>query len=648
MPKSSAEKQWAAVEKNVLEAEKAERKSRQASAEAYKETGLTKKERAMLPKEQVVGKAKRQRVALKALSEEASAESEAEEILGSSDSPERALVSLRRKNLISAIRTEHTLEKVRDKLLKEEVEILSEMEGEPSGAEQGALREVRRELEALTEQKRKLYESSPEAYFGLHLNELKEYKKSLNNDQLVETPYVKERSDDAAAHLRAGKPVMIYGHLGTGKTELAIHISKKYIGQDPVIISGSKHTSLSELYGHQILSLDKIDQRELNNFTKEVEEKFNLWKEENNQATEAEQNLAHDRILQIYLSKYKGGTISDFFLGPIYRAMAEGRPVIIDEVNAIPHEVLISLNHILTRRVGEKVNVQQNSGSSVTIKEGFGIMMTGNLNQGQEKYLDRQDMDPAFLSRLYKMEYDYLPQKTEGSLGDAAGEENELFHLMLSKVMDQNGNMEVPKETVKKLWNLAKGARVSQDVFAGREVASAYYLEEAGGRAVKYLLKESVLSIRAVNNVLEQWAADGYKQELDYYLWKEFISQSTTAADKAYLYQMFKDRFAFFKSDGWEQNPKYGSGGVINAFDVKAPKNRAGETEFLSPRQVVEFAFGQASERAVWPEMNTAEKNEESEEVLNSNLELLQRLQSFKQNIKQQVVKLKQERQKEV
>lgn len=238
------------------------------------------------------------------------------------------------------------------------------------------------------------------------------------------------------------------------------------------------------------------------------------------------------------------------------------------------------------------------------------------------------------------MEYDYLPQKTEGSLVDGAGEENELFHLMLAKVMDQNGNMEAPKDTLKKLWNLAKAARVSQDVFAGREVANAYYFQEGGGRAVKYLLKESVLSIRAVNNILDQWQKEGYKQELDYYLFKEFISQSTTAADKAYLYQMLKDRFAFFQSAGWEQNPNYGSGGVINSFDIKAPKNSAREAEFLVPRQVVEASFGKAPKRAVWPDMPIGDEEKETEQ--DSTLELLQNLQSFKKNMATKIEKLKQ------
>jgi len=253
--------------------------------------------------------------------------------------------------------------------------------------------------------------------------------------------------------------------------------------------------------------------------------------------------------------------------------------------------------------------------------------MTGNLNQGQEKYLERQDMDPAFLSRLYKLEYDYLPQETEGSLKDGAGKENELFHLLLAEVMDKNGNIEAPNDSIKKLWNMAKAARVTQDVFAGREIGNAYYFQEAGGRAIKYLLKESVMSIRAIGNILEQWKKEGYDKELDYYIWKEFVSQSTVVSDRAYLYQLLKDRFGFFQSAGWEQNPDYGSGGAVNFFNLKAPKNFSAPMEFFGPRQTIEFAFGQAPERAKWPESEI-----DQEKIETKNFEDLEKLEEFQKS----------------
>lgn len=631
--------QWEKIEERVGEAEKAERGAKKATVEIYRETGLTKREREESKKKEISAKAKRPRVAEKALEREEMFEQTAEDILGKEESPERVLIGLQKKNLTSALREEQAINSQKDKLLSEETDILKAVKEEPSGSELEALDEIRQELNQLTKKEEKLLGSSPEAYFGLHLKELKEYKKNLEQGRIVETPYVKKQIEDVVTHLRANKPVMIHGHLGSGKTELAMHIAKNYMGKEALVISGSKNISLAEFYGHQVLAIDKIPEEELDGFAKEVEQKYEGWVREHPKADENEKNRAHDRVLQTYLTQFEGGTISRFFLGPVYRAMAEGRPVIIDEVNAIPHEILISLNHLLTRQVGETINVQQDSGETVKIKEGFGVIMTGNLNQGQEKYIDRQDMDPAFLSRLYKIEYDYLPQKTEGSLKDEAGVENELLHLLLSKVMDKNGNLEAPADTVKKLWNLAKSARITQDVFAGREVNNAYYFKEAGSRSTKYFLKEAVLSIRALDNVVAQWQKEGYKKELDYYLWKEFVSQSTVASDRAYLYQLLKDQFGFFAATGWEQNPNYGSGGLVMSFDIKSPENPALKKEFWGPREIVEFAYGKAPKRAQWPEIAGKEVKEEMEEL---NPEIM-KLEQFKSSFAKELKELGQE-----
>lgn len=587
---------WPKIEQNVNEAEKAKRKAQKASQVLYSEIeneNSAKKEkvpkikRDEMAEMDILRKSKRERVAGKALEREKAFEQEAENMLGEEDSAERQLVNFRKRELAKALRYADALEKQREKLLNEESEILKGIADSPGGEEQEALQEIKTELEDNSRMKEDLMKISPEAYFGLHLGELKKYSEELKIGGIAETPYVKEQAEDISKHLRAGIPVLIYGHLGSGKTELAMHVAKKYIGKEALIISGSKHTTLAEFYGHQVLTADEKT----------------------------------------------GSTISDFFLGPIYRAMEEGRPVIIDEVNAIPHEVLISLNHILTRKVGDKVNIQQNSGSSVEVREGFGIIMTGNLNQGQETYIDREDMDPAFLSRLHKIEYDYLPQSTDGTL-EEAGEEDQQFHLLLAEIMDRNGNIEAPEGSVRKLWNLTKAARITQNVFAGKEISSAFYFQEGGGRSIKYLLKENLLSMRALENVVKQWKAEGCAQEVDYYLWNNFIREGTVAADRAYLYQLLKDRFGFFQSNGWEQSPNYGVGGVINSFDLRPPKNKSGEKEFFGPRQTVEFAFGKAPERIKWPEISESEKDENENEA---NLKKIMRLEEAQREFEKKI-----------
>lgn len=573
--------QWKNVEKNVNEAEKNKRQAQNASRLMYRETETPKKERQEKSEKEILEKSKRGRVVKKALERENVFNMEAEKILGEENSSERKLAELRKENLIKALRYEKAIQAERDHLLSEKAKILKEFDGAPNGEELEALDEVREELEENHNLREKSLELSPEAYFGLYLKRLKEYKKELEKGKIVETDYVKEQMEDILVNLRGNKPVLIYGHLGSGKSELAMHTAKKHSGKEALIISGSKNISQAEFYGHQVLTVDEKT----------------------------------------------GSTVSDFFMGPIYQAMEEGRVVIIDEVNAIPHEALISLNHILTRKVGDKINIQQDSGREIEIKEGFGIMMTGNLNQGQEKYIDRQDMDPAFLSRLHKIEYDYLPQSLGMPLNEA-GAKDELFHLLLAEIMDKNGNIEIPKDSVEKIWKLAQAARLTQDVFAGKAVESAHYFKEAGGRAVKYFLKENVLSIRALENIISQWKSEGYEKELDYYIWNNFIKEGTVASDRAYLYQIMKDQFGFFQNGGWDKNPNYGTGGIINSFEIVAPKNKAEKRDFFGPREVVEFAFGKAPERAKWPEISV-ESDEENENILNPEIMELEEFNDF-------------------
>jgi MoxR-like ATPase len=601
--------EWDIVEDTLDQAETARRTGERASHELRRLTGVSKTERTPETAGKLKGAAAR--IADTALAREQAAELEVMAILGEdTESPGAKLLKLRTQEFIAAFKEKRKLEQELAQERAVESELLASTEDEPSGALLDALDEVRGKIERLKTEINRLPESSPEAFYGIHLQELENFKSALDRGEIVETDYVAEKAQDIVDHVRAHKPVMIYGHLGSGKTELAMHVARKYLGKEALVLSGSKHTSLAEIYGHQILAIDKLDKSELDSFINEVEGKFQTWLDDHAQASDQERNLAHDRILQTYLTRLKGGTVSDFFLGPIYRAMEEGRPIILDEVNAIPHEVLISLNHVLTRKPGDVINVQQDSGRKITIREGFCVIMTGNLNQGQERYVDRQDMDPAFLSRLHKVDYDYLPQATEGEISEAPKVPNELFKLLLARTMDPHGNLEAPTDTPKKLWRLAQAARVIQNVFAGREVKGAEFLQ---GRDLKlvYFLKESVLSMRALDNILTQWQREGYRRELDYYLYAEFVAQSTNQADRAYLYQLLKDRFGFFTSEGWEQNPNYGQGGNVTAFEIVPPKNKPAQRIFTGPRGTVKLAFGQAPRRKRYPDVEIEDIEEE-------------------------------------
>ena len=73
-----------------------------------------------------------------------------------------------------------------------------------------------------------------------------------------------------------------------------------------------------------------------------------------------------------------GATVTAFEPGPLLRAMREGRPLILDEVNAMPAEFLKRLNRILQLRPGAEFAVQESSGERVRIAPGFTIIATAN------------------------------------------------------------------------------------------------------------------------------------------------------------------------------------------------------------------------------------------------------------------------------
>jgi len=606
-PPQPSEDDWKGIEENVEMAEKVERKRRAVSGEISDRTGKTKKERA---EEGVsgAGKVVERMVVLKATLEQ-----EVAEKLGGEDSPERALVSFQMKNLIAAFREDRKLEKARAELLNEEAEMLAEArkgqaEGVATPFASGEVRRIRKQLKANAAEREDLLHSTPEAFYGLHLRDLKEYRSQMAEGRIVETPYVREQMEEVASHLEAGTPVFLHGHLGSGKTELAMHTAKKLTGKPALVVSGSKHMSTAEFYGHQVLDIGKVDMEEARGLVAAIENELKEWQAKNPTASESEIELAHDRIKDAVLQTKGSGTISRFLYGPVYEAMEQGRILIIDEINQITHEILGGLNHILTRRKGEVVRAQQNSGKEITVAKGFGVIATGNLDVGFDQYVQRQTMDAAFVSRFHPVEHDYLPQATAGT-PEAAAEEgkNELYQLMLAKLMDKNGNVEAPKGALEDLWRLAKFARATQEVFSGA-ASDAFYATVSDGRRMPYRLQKSVLSIRNLDRVLSQWQSDGFERPLSYHVWKDFIAEATVPEDKALLYQLAHDIFGVLGAE-WPAAP-----GIDQAvsFKVKPPKEEAGDLEMVGPREVVRAAFGPAPERIEWPMVKGSPEEAES------------------------------------
>ena len=282
-------------------------------------------------------------------------------------------------------------------------------------------------------------------------------------DGLLQTAQMRGIIREAAPALRQGDPVLLVGETGGAKTALAEHLSRVDLGRDPELISG---------YG-DITSAQVVGTHELR--------------------AEA------------------GATVSVFTPGPLLRAMREGRPVILDEVNAMPPEFLKRLNRILQLRPGDTLNVQENAGRPVTIAQGFAILATAN-EQTPHRYrgLDRlsAELVNRFGANAYRVHYpdtgcDYATFPAENGL------------LAVAAVADRHG--ELPDHiSSDSLIRAARAAFISQQVFAGEHGAGfADYVSaerEIDGRPG---LEESVIAPRTLVAILQKVAGSAGEISID-------------------------------------------------------------------------------------------------------------------------------------
>ncbi len=398
-------------------------------------------------------------------------------------------------------------------------------------------------------------------------------------------------------------------------------------------VSGSKEFSLSDLYTEKTLDVKRLNGFTPEEFNEEVTEKLEEWqsgnKERLDSLSEEERNrelanTAHN-LRKAYELKHSGfGTSVEMIEKEILKGVREGKPVIIDEVNAIPAELLISMNDLLTKRPGQEAFIP--GVGKVKIEEGFCIIMTGNINTGAlAEYFGVHDLNPAFLSRLDQIDYDYVPQDKENSKEGVEKEKNELFHIILAKMMDKNGNVEVPDgmDGIDELKKLAQFARLTQDVFSGRWKDSDMFQDSSGSK-FDPALEKSVLSIRTLSNILNDWN-NGREKDINKALWDKFISQASVASDQHYLIQQAQNYGFFSKEDGWKTHDSNIDDPSLSLSDMRETeyKPQKQELEFVDARKVVKIAYGEAPERTEFPNQETKKDIEKklSLEELKNNFE---------------------------
>lgn len=554
---------------------------------------------------------------------------------------------------------------------------------------------------------KKIINSSPEAWeFYYHRKLLRDIETGYNKG-LVEVKYVVDAKEKIISSLKQGTPVYIIGHLGSGKTQIAREaaieftleniiqkeleeslekwfLNNKNATEDeaiekfrelkenkrnyyknllrngsqeemenlnPYFISGSYNLTYEDMFVEKTLSLEKASANESNlELIDEVVDQYFSWtkshgkdlKEIDSKKQDLIKSKVWDSISDIFIARNTTyGTVVKKIEREILLAVKKGRPVIIDELNTIAMQNLIGLNDILQSKIGSRAYVT--GIGPVKIQEGFGLIGTGNLSTESVSYEGTNELNPAFKSRFQTIEYNYVNQNTLGSLKNQSdNKKNELFRILITRLADKKGNLHIPtpSRTLEELFRLAQLSRLTQEVFMGKLVSSVE--NNLSGDLPE--LKESVLSLRNVLRVLDNWNL-GEEKDLTMALWDGFISSITNPKDQAYILSQAL-RFGFFKeSEGWTlKNENLGK--VVQEYDdlrTRPYEYTRGETESLSYLDLIKILFGPQAERKEIPdnlkdfikEMKKEEKiSIEEYEELDERLNHLEHTQYLLDNLK--------------
>lgn len=473
------------------------------------------------------------------------------------------------------------------------------------------------QIKKYEEELQNLIKNSQEAYEFYYKRQLLRDIKSQNQNKLVDVSYVKDAKEKVINSMEKGKPVYIVGHLGSGKTQLASEASieftiknkiqkelekelenwylenqnateedaiykfKELFNQKtkyyeniletgekeeveklhPLFISGSHNLTYEDMFVEKTLTLaHSFSQGSYSDYLELIIDDFYVWMDEHKDKLE---KMTEEEQLNLKIQIWK--SFSDLLVASnsafgteikkiereILIAVRQGRPVIVDELNTIAMQNLIALNDILQRNIGHRAYIT--GVGAVKIEEGFAFIGTGNLSTQMVNYEGTNELNPAFKSRFLTIEYNYVLQNTVGTLEEQENpQKNELFRIIVSRLIDEKGNIHLPdvKNTLEELFRFAQLSRVTQNVFMGK-----WKDNETSNNIEGVELRESVLSIRNILHVLDNWNL-GEEKDLSKALWDSFISSITYPDDQNYILSQAV-RFGFFsQEEGWNIKTK--------------------------------------------------------------------------------------------
>ena len=510
-----------------------------------------------------------------------------------------------------------------------------------------------------------IIENSPEAWEFYYEKQWLTDIEELHNQRLVPVPYVQQTKEKMLKALQQGTPIYVVGHLGSGKTQLAIEVATDFIIQRkiqqrlektleswfkthptsskddmltffqqayhseqlhynhllkngskeemaelrPLFISGSHNLTYEDMFVEKTLTLEQTFQSQsFTDYLNTLVSDYNQWLDQHQADLK---HLNNEESLQLKIQVWK--SFSDLFIaknssfGTTIKKMDREILLAIKQGRPV---IVDELNTIAMQNLIALNDIlQRHAGQTayitgvgpVYIHPGFGFIGTGNLSTDLVSYEGTNQLNPAFQSRFLTIEYNYVPQQLTG---DLTQQEHPEKNELFRIILASLANINGTLQLPNARQTLAELFRFAQLSRLTQHIFMGKWLEDESGETMSHLeLRESVLSIRNIIRVLTEWNL-GEEKDLSQALWDGFISSITYPDDQNYILSQAVRLGFFQKSDGWNIPTKATGEGLTTYDEIREfPYHYTRPTtDTLSYLDAIQLIFGKQPARTSLPE----------------------------------------------